>query len=323
MKKIFFNILLLLICGHSFGQDFKTEILKNDVQIYTSVQRNNHTPSSPGISYSFDNDGNIQGIYNSDLLNPVYSKKDNFYCAKYEYTKGGELSKEQIYESGDGEYFNLFRVTEYTRQSDCVTVIAKQFDDSRTVGIVKECKENGLVLKKVIELDTILGKRSSANNSIVDYTYKEGKLVNLRMSSKDRKHEVDMKFEHSNNKLMIGFSSTIDTIIVKDKQSRFFDKKGRLIKISVGDKRKEWYVKICYGKNGIIDKIIRRARTHKTNEKVKSTILFNTIFLDESKKNKINTSKINDEIINMYYPVVGMGLYINYSDSRRFIMNHG
>ena len=303
----------------SYCQRFENKILNEDIQINVGLKFNSN-PSYPTSKITFNKKGNITFIYKG-ILNPIKSESPKYYCAEYKYSDNDLLDEEIVYEVEKGENQRL-RITKYDYKQD--TLLVKVWDkEGELLAEMMEFKNNDGIKRNYIS-DNVLGSGYSLiNNSTVFFNYNEGELIGLTQKNFQFSFERELKIQRRGRMKIISDNIQNDTMNRSNEQFRFYDKKGRLVKIGSEDKSRKWYTKYSYGKGGIITKITRRGRMHKTGEKVKSIILFHTKISKELKRTDNLTKKINDEIINMYYPITGKMQYLNYFDSRRFISHHG
>ncbi len=318
--KVLITIILTILGISLYGQSLDDNFQKEDIKIQTSLKYNKSNAFLTTV-YLFNNDGQIKYI-DKGTLNPVGSKKNIIYCAKYEYSTNGNISKEFVFENLNSE-FKLLRTTKYIYKKDSLVLTVKSQNDNKLIAEIIEFKERNKKTR-INKLDNVIGLGKVYNGSTFEYYYEKNRLNKINRSVNNI--TTNMQFQYQKDKSIISVVVENDTSQFKYSEHRFYNKEGRLTNISSNNKKREWHTKFNYNKNGMLTKIIRRGRLNTTNQKMTSSILFDIIHFDENikgKKREMLIKKISDELINMYYPISGQMNYFNYLDSRRFISHHG
>jgi hypothetical protein len=291
---------------------------EGEITLYTYRKWDKERLVKNNLYYNFDAQGNILDIY-SYALERLIRGPVKPYFAKYEYSDEGKLLKEQLFQ-GVEEGYVLLRTTNYHYSHDTLSVTVREKDAGDLLSEMTAYRDGDRTLVKV-GMDRLISAAEHFNNE-VEYNYDKGRLVSL--TSRDT-HGFILRItvRYEKNKALIKGVMERDTVVFSYNEFRFYDKSGRLTKIAEEDDECKWYLKIHYGKRGLISGLTLRGEMAHTHEKLKVLTIFNPEFSNNScrclSSRNPAVKKINEEIINMYYPITGRASSFNYFDSRRFI----
>jgi len=299
------------------SQEFENRLI-DEAFHFRVGQRISSNHFHPGYQIAFNEAGNVSYILSPNLY-PVYRDTVPNYLAVYTYADNENVMEEHVYFMNE-DTVQEFRFTKYEQKHD--TLLVRVWNkDSELVAKILEIKDGNQTRRNYIA-DTILPYSMSTHNSNVVLDYDSGELNQLILDGNQNKHHKEFILKRKGRMTIISERHQNDSLSWSMMRFRFYDKKGRLTNISSTDKRRKWHSKFYYNRKGLLTRITRRGRQMKTGKMVTSIIEYQQKISRKIDLNDHLRSKINDELINLQYPITGRMQYLNYLDSRRFISHH-